>query len=341
MSYKKVILKKFGGPEVLEVVVEANLPEPGTGEARVKILAASATFTDTMVRKGIYYGFKETPPLSPGYDMVGVVDKVGAGVTGLEVGQMVADLTIWGAYTETKLRPAVSLVPVPAGLDPVEAVSMVLSYVTAYQMLHRMAKIQHGQKILIHGAGGAVGTALIELGRQLDLEMYGTASKTKHELVKGLGAAPIDYKNEDFLKQMQAIGGVDAAFDAISGENFKRSFKSLKKGGILVPYGFYNQAMGRGGNVALDYMSIALWNMLPNGRKASFYSIGDTRKKNPTWFKEDLGVLFNLLKAGKIKPAIERRMKLEEAQQAHALIEQAKVKGRIVFEINKKEQQKL
>ncbi len=138
---------------------------------------------------------------------------------------MVADSTIWGAYTETMLRPADSLVPVPAGLDPVEAVSMVLSYVTAYQMLHRVAKVQHGQKVLIHGAGGAVGTALIELGRQLDLKMYGTASKSKHTLVEILGATPIDYKNEDFLIQMQAIGGVDAAFDAISGENFKRSFK--------------------------------------------------------------------------------------------------------------------
>jgi NADPH:quinone reductase-like Zn-dependent oxidoreductase len=206
-------------------------------------------------------------------------------------------------------------------------------------MLHRVAKVRHGQKILIHGAGGAVGTALIELGKQLDLEMYGTASKSKHALVKGLGATPIDYKSEDFLVKMQAIGGVDAAFDAISGENFKRSFKSLKKGGILVPYGFYNQAMGRGGNVALDYMSIALWNMLPNGRKASFYSIGDLRKKNPTWFKEDLGALFGLLKDGKIQPSIERRMKLGDAKEAHELIEQAAVNGRIVLEINGKEQQ--
>ncbi len=87
--------------------------------------------------------------------------------------------------------------------------------------------------------------------------------------------------------------------------------------------------------MALDYISIALWNFLPNGRKASFYSIGDIRKKNPTWFKEDLGVLFQLLKAGKIKPAIERRMKLEDAKAAHELIEQAAVKGRIVLVINR------
>ncbi len=334
MSYKKVLLNEFGGSEVLQVVAESALPEPGMGEVRIKVLAASATFTDTMVRKGIYYGFKETPPLSPGYDMVGVVDKPGTGVTGLEVGQMVADLTVFGAYTEYMLRPAESLVPVPEGLDPAEAVSLVLSYMTAYQMLHHSAKVQRGQKILIHGAGGAVGTALLELGALLDLKMYGTASKSKHELVKSLGGTPIDYKSEDFLAKMHAIGGVDAAFDAIGGENFKRSFQALKKGGTLVAYGFYNQAMGKGGNVPVEYMSVALWNMLPNGRKAAFYSIGALREKQPQWFKEDLTALFELLSKGKIKPAIERRMNLEDAAQAHGLIEQAAVKGRIVLMIN-------
>ncbi len=337
MSYKKVILNEFGRPEVLQIVEEANLPEPGAGEVRVKVLAASATFTDTMVRKGVYYGLKETPPFPPGYDMVGVVDKVGAGVTGLEVDEMVADLTVWGAYAEYILRPADALVPVPVGLDPAEEVSMVLSYVTAYQMLHRIAKVKRGQKILVHGAGGAVGTALLELGRLLDLEMYGTASKSKHELVKSLGGTPIDYKSEDFVARVQALGGVDAAFDAIGGDNFKRSFKSLNKGGTLVAYGFYNNAMGNGGNVPIEYMRVALSNILPNGRKAVFYSIGDLRKKNPEWFKEDLGALFGLLKDGKIKPSIERRMKLEGAAQAHELIEQAAVKGRIVLMVNEEE----
>jgi NADPH:quinone reductase-like Zn-dependent oxidoreductase len=255
-------------------------------------------------------------------------------VTGLEVDDMVADLTVWGAYTEYIIRPADALVPVPAGLDPAEAVSMVLSYVTAYQMLHRVAKVQRGQKILVHGAGGAVGTALLELGGLLDLEMYGTASTSKHELIKSLGGTPIDYKSEDFVARVQALGGVDAAFDTIGGDNFKRSFKSLNKGGTLVAYGFYNNAMGNGGNVPIEYMRVALSNILPNGRKAVFYSIGDLRKKNPEWFKEDLGALFGLLKEGKLKPSIERRMKLEEAARAHELIEQAAVKGRIVLMVN-------
>ena len=335
MSYKKVILNEFGSPDVLQVVTEENLPEPAAGEVRVKVLAASATFTDTMVRKGVYFGFKETPPLSPGYDMVGVVDKVGTNVDEFELGQMVADLTVWGAYTEYMLRPADSLVPVPATVAAEDAVSMVLSYVTAYQMLHRVAKIEHGQTILVHGAGGAVGTALLQLGKLHGLNMYGTASASKRELVEGLGAVHIDYATEDFVARMQAEGGCDAVFDFISGDHFKKSFDSLKKGGILVPYGFYDDAMGKGGDsVPIAYMKVALWNILPNGRRTSFYSIGDLRKKEPNWFKEDLGKLFDLLAAEKIKPAIERQMRLEDAKEAHELIEQAAVKGRIVLMVN-------
>jgi len=333
MSYKKVILNEFGGPEVLKVVEETNLPEPGVGEVRVRVLAASATFTDTLVRKGIYYGFKETPPLSPGYDMVGVVDKLGEGVTGLVVGQKVADLTVWGAYSEYMIRAAESLVPVPADISPADAVSMVLSYVSAYQMLHRVAKVKRGQSILVHGAGGAVGSAFLELGKYLDLKIYGTASSSKQDFVEGLGAVHIDYAKEDFVTRIQYQGGCDAAFDFIDGENFKRSFLSLKQGGILVPYGFYNDAMGEGSNIPLDYIKIALWNILPNGRKTAFYSIGGLRKKKPEWFKDDLGALFDLLQAGKIKPAIERHMKLEDAKEAHELIEQATVKGRIVLDV--------
>lgn len=331
MSYKKVVLNEFGGPEVMQIVEEAALPEPGPGQVRVKVLAASATFTDTMVRKGIYYGLKEKPPLSPGYDMVGVVDKLGAGVTGLDLGQLVADLTVTGAYTEYILRPAESLVRVPAGVDPAEAVSMVLSYVSAYQMLHRVAKVQSGYKILVHGAAGAVGTALLELGRLHGLEVYGTASKPKHDLVKSLGAVPIDYKTEDFVARASSAGGMQAVFDAIDGDHFKRSFETLNRGGTLVAYGFYNQAVGKGGSVPVAYTRVALWNLLPNGRKAAFYSIGSLRKKTPAWYNQDLSALFDLLAAGKLKPSIERRMKLEDAVQAHELIEQAAVKGRIVL----------
>ncbi|MCP4544193.1 MAG: zinc-binding dehydrogenase [Chloroflexi bacterium] len=330
------MITEFGGPEVLKVIEEAVLPEPGQGEVRVKVLTTSACFTDTMIRKGSYAEVKDKPPSSPGYDLVGVVDKLGAGVDQLKVGQRVADLTVIGAYSEYICLPESRLTPVPDGLDSAEAVSLILSYITAYQMLHRSAQIQRGQRILVHGAGGAVGTALLQLGKLLDLEVYGTASKSKQELVTSLGATHIDYGSEDFVQQL-ADDRVDAAFDAIGGDNFKRSFSVLKPGGTLVAYGFYNVAMGKAStfSVMLGFMRVSLlWNILPNGRSAAFYSITQLRKKQADWFNEDLTELFNLLAQGKIKPVIAERMPLAEAARAHNLIEQAAVKGKIVLTVN-------
>lgn len=336
MGYRRVIITEFGGPNVLKIVEEAALPGPQPGEVRVRVLAAGAAFTDTMIRKGMYPDVREKPPFSLGYDMVGVVDELGDGVTKLKVGQRVADLTVIGAYSEYICLPESHLVPVPDELDSAEAVSLILSYVTAHQMLHRAAKIRPGQRILVHGAGGAVGTAMLQLGALLNLEMYGTASKSKHELVASLGATPIDYKSENFVEHIlsKTGDGVDATFDPIGGDNFKRSFKVIRPGGMLVAYGFYNVVMGRGGNIPLDFLRLKLWNIMPNGRSTMFYSIGPWRKKHADWFYEDLVKMFNLLAQGRIKPVIGKRMPLVEAVRAHELIEQAAVQGKIVLMVS-------
>ncbi|MCK4315191.1 MAG: zinc-binding dehydrogenase [Anaerolineae bacterium] len=174
------------------------------------------------------------------------------------------------------------------------------------------------------------------MGRLLDLEMYGTASRAKHELVASLGATPIDYRSEDFVERIRGLtgDGVDVAFDPIGGDNFKRSFKSLRPGGVLVAYGFYKTTMGRGGSIPLDFVKLQLWNILPNGRSTTFYSIGALREKRPDWFAADLIALFDLLALGKIKPVIAERMGLDEAARAHELIEQAAVQGKIVLMVD-------
>ncbi|NPV90174.1 MAG: zinc-binding dehydrogenase [Firmicutes bacterium] len=333
MRYKRVIITGFGGPEVLQVVEETALPEPEPGEVRIKVLAAGAAFTDVMIRKGMYPDVKEKPPFSPGYDLVGVVDKLGEGMTRFKVGQRVADLTVIGAYSEYLCLPADRLVPVPDGLDASEAVSVILAYVTAYQMLHRIAKVKARQRILIHGAGGAVGTAMLQLGRLLDLEMYGTASESKHGLIAQTGATPIDYRSEDWVTRLYDLtgDGVDFVFDPIGGVSFKQSLKAIRPGGKLVAYGFYNAVMGRGGSIPLDFIRVKLWNLLPNGRSTAFYSIGALRKKNPDWFAEDLSKLFALLGQGDIKPVIAARIPLVEARRAHELIEAAGAQGKIVL----------
>jgi NADPH:quinone reductase-like Zn-dependent oxidoreductase len=267
---------------------------------------------------------------------VGIVDKQGEGARRFEVGQRVADLTVIGAYSEYVCLPESRLTPVPEGLDPAEAVSLILSYTTAYQMLHRVARVTTGQSFLIHGAGGAVGTAMLQLGGLLDMHMFGTASKAKHDLIQEMGATPIDYAQNDWPSRIQSLTGqgVDAVFDPIGGDTFKKSFRILKPRGILVAYGFYNAVMGKGGSVPRDFMRLKLWNILPNARSTAFYSIGAWRKKHPDWFSEDLKKLFSLLTEKRIQPIISQKMPLSEVKSAHQALERAELPGKIVLVVS-------
>src|SRR5262245_61164886 len=214
MRYRRVVVKRTGAPEVMQIV-EDDLPAPGRGQVCVKILAADVSFSDVNLRRGRYPGAPR-PPFTPGYAMAGVVDRLGPETTGPAVGDPVAALTFYGSYSQhLSLSPA-ELVAVPEGVDPAEAVCLVLNYVAAYQMLHRVARVARAQRVLVHGAAGGVGTAFLELGQVAGLEVFGTASRPKHDLVARLGATPIDYRAEDFVRRIADITGgvgVDAAFD--------------------------------------------------------------------------------------------------------------------------------
>ena len=346
-SYQQIVVTEFGDASVLSLVTRPSLPEPAAGEVRVRVLTASASFTDVMVRKGMYGEAPTEPPLVPGYDLVGIVDKLGPGVTGIELGQRVAALTVWGAYTQYAVRPVTELVRVPEGLDDEAAVALILSYTTAYQMLHRVAQVTPGQTVLIHGASGAVGTALAQLGRVAGLTMLGTASTRKQEYLTSLGVQAIDYKTEDFVsrtRQLTKDRGVDVVFDAIGLDNFKRSYETLKPGGALVVYGLYTATLqgeaGGMGSVVREFLGFKwqelLWNWFPTANKtAGFYSITDMRSEHPDWFQDDLSTLFDLAVAGEITPQIWKVMPLSEAATAHRHIEDRAVKGKIVLRISR------
>src|SRR5262245_14133252 len=219
-------------------MLEEECPEPKRGEVRVRVLAAGVSLSDLMMREGIH---PETPPLpfTPGWDLVGIVDRVGDGVSGIEPGQIVAALPIIGAYAEFICLPSRELVPVPPGLDPAEGVSLILNYITAYQMLHRSVNLRPQQRILIHGASGGVGSALLELGRLVGLEMYGTCSSRGATVVSDLGGVPIDYQNQEFVTEINRLttDGVDVVFDGIGGPHIWLSRKALRSGGRVVAYG--------------------------------------------------------------------------------------------------------
>src|SRR5262249_38738328 len=237
MRQTRIVVTHYGGPDELGVV-EEQCPEPKRGEVRVRVLATGVSLPDVMMREGVH---PETPrlPFTPGWDLVGAVDQLGDGVSGIEPGQIVAALPIFGAYAEFVCLPQKELIPVPSGLDAAEAVSLVLNYITAYQMLHRSAKVKRGQHVLVHGASGGVGTALLQLGRLAGLEMYGTCSSRGAAAVSDLGGIPIDYQHQDFVEEIRRLTGegVDVVFDSIGGSHIWRSRKALRPGGRVVAYG--------------------------------------------------------------------------------------------------------
>src|SRR5512132_3770066 len=225
---KRVVVDRYGGPEVLKVVEDED-PRPGRGEGRVRGLAAGVSYTDAMLRVGSYLGVPK-PPFTPGYELVGVVEELGAGCTRLRVGDRIGALTVWGADAERVCVLEADAVEVPEDLDPGEVMSLVFTHMTAYQLLHRTARVKSGETVLVHGAAGRVGTAVLELGAVAGLRMYGTCSAHDFAAVARLGAVAIDYRNEDFLARVRELtdgDGVDVVLDGIGGKVAFRSFRAL------------------------------------------------------------------------------------------------------------------
>lgn len=342
MRHKRAVVTRYGGPEVI-TIVEEEIPEPRPGEVRLKVLAAGVSLPDVLAREGVH---PETPrvPYTPGWDLVGTVDQLGGGTAGVELRQTVAAMPIHGCYAQYACLPAHKLVPVPAGLDAAEAVAVVLNYVTAYQMLHRSAKARRGQRMLIHGASGGVGSAMLQLAKLAGVEMYGTCSAQASNIVRELGGIPIDYQNTDFVEEIHRLtrDGVDAVFDGIGGDNLWRSRDALREGGRVVTYGF--QAKLRGGRIAsgdggrhpiresAELGWFILRNQFKSGRKSMMpYSIQWLMRLRPAWFRNDLIMLLDLLKKGMIKPLIAHRLPLEAARSAHEMLGEGGVLGKIVL----------
>jgi NADPH2:quinone reductase len=343
VKHTRVIVTHYGGPDALQVL-EEECPEPKDGEMRVRVLAAGVSLPDLMMREGVH---PETPPLpfTPGWDLVGVVDRLGDHVSGIEPGEIVAALPIYGAYAEFVCLRQSELVPVPSGLDAAEAVSLILNYVTAYQMLHRSAKVRASQRVLIHGAAGGVGTALLQLGRLAGLEMYGTCSSHGASTVSGLGALPIDYQHHDFVQEIHRLTseGVDVVFDGIGSTHIWRSRKALRPGGVVVAYGLTSSlrggrlASGRSGGrhrfraIAIFGLYIAGGRLFPGRKRVVPYSIQWLKRLKPALFRQDLIALFDLLQQRKIKPLIAQRFPLTEARRAHELLGKGGITGKIVL----------
>lgn len=350
MKYTNVVVSRRGDSGGIEVTTRESAP-PGPGQVLIRVLAAGVSYGDVLLREGVIPGAPK-PPFVPGYDATGVVEAVGAGVSGLAVGQRVCAIVRNGGYAEFLTAPADRVVPLPDGVDPVDVAAMALNYFVAYQMLHRVAQARPGQTAMVHGAAGGVGTALLQLAALAGVKCYGSASSSKRDVVTSLGAEYIDYRVEDFenvvrgragwaldtrfdCKHGHPHGGVDMVFDAVGGTHFMRSYRALNRPGILVAYG-QSQALKDGKSQTV----LAIWGFLggifarklvPDGRRTVFYNAWSLEKKEPQAYREDMTKLLDMLAAGEIKPVIAQTLPLSQAQAAQELLEKSAVSGKIVL----------
>lgn len=331
-TYQRIVISAHGGPEVLKLV-EAPLPQPRHGEVRVRVLAAGVGYSDVMAQHG-GYPLAPRPPFTPGYDLAGVVDAIGPGVSDLEVGQPVAALSPrFGGYAQYALLPAGLVVPHAPELDAAEVVCLVLNYLTAHGLLHRKARVTAGETVLVHAAAGGVGTALLQLGALAGLTMYGTVSRRKQRLVEDLGGIAIDYRSVDFVRAIRAAvpRGVDAAFDAIGGEHLRRSYRAVRRGGRVVSYGFAGEHFGGLLPMVGGVLQLGLLNLLPDGRCVRLCATPGEAKRDPGWYRETLASLLDLLRQRRLRPIVGARLPLREAARAHELLAGGSVSGKIVL----------
>lgn len=327
-TYRAVMLTKKGGPEVLKIV-EIPLEPPARGQLRVRVQAAGVGATDLIMLAG-NYPFAPKIPFVPGYEAVGVIDAIGDGVTGFDIGQRVAALTVYGAFAEYLVREAEHFLPIPSDVSDRDAAAVILNFATAWQMIHRVAKVQRGKTALVTGASGGVGTAALQLLRLAGVKIYGAASEAKHHTLRSLGATPIDYRKGSLDRLMHSFEprGVDYVFDAVGGANIGPCIGALRRGGTLVGFGF----MGAPGVLSKLGMFANIFIGAPlRGRRGKFYGITALYRKDPKPFREDLPQIFALLAEKKIDPLVSHTFALLEARQAIELLATGSVEGKIVL----------
>ncbi len=329
MRATEIELPGIGEPETLRVRTR-ELPEPGAGEALVRVEASGVSFAEQQMRRGKYYDQPDFP-FVPGYDLVGIDESTG---------RRVAALTKVGGWADYVVLERDDLVPVPDGLSAEAVETVVVNGLTAWRMLHRAAKVRPGQTIVVLGAAGGVGTVLVQLARHEGIHVIGTAGPKQQERLRELGATPVDYRNEDVPARVRELApdGVAAVFDHVGGPGIADSWRMLARGGTLVSYGTA-ATKDVPGNPQVPVLKLLAklytWNLLPNGRKARFFNLWAGRRLRKDRFRAqlrtDLGHVMDLLAQGAITPQIAARFPLAQAAEALRFAEAGGKTGKVLI----------
>ena len=333
----EVVLPGQVEPQGLQVRTR-DLPDPAAGQVVLRMDASGVSFAEQQMRRGKYYD-QPAFPFVPGYDVVGTVTAVGPGVDAALIGQRFAAVTKTGAWASQILLAAADLVAVPDVVSAIEAETVVVNGITAWQMLHRIARVPAGATIVVLGANGGVGSTLVQLARHAGMTVIGTASPRHHDGVRALGAIPVDYRAPDLYARIRQIApdGVDAVFDHVGGPALHQSWKLLRRHGTLVSYGTA-ATKDEAGNSQLPVLRLLArllaWNYLPNGRGAHFYNFWAGRRRVATFrarLHEDLTQVLHLLAGGVITAQVAAQFPLSSAADALTLAESRTVAGKVVI----------
>ncbi|MER6779034.1 MULTISPECIES: medium chain dehydrogenase/reductase family protein [unclassified Streptomyces] len=334
----EIVLPGKVEPESLELH-RGPVPVPAAGQVVIAMEATGVSFAEQQMRRGRYY---DQPPFPfvPGYDLVGTVQAVGVGVASGLLGRRVAALTKTGGWASHIALDAADVVEVPDGVGAVDAETAVVNGITAWQMLHRKARVRAGQTVLVHGANGGVGSILVQLALAAGAEVIGTASTRHHDGLRALGVIPIDYRSGNVCARVRALAprGVDAVFDHVGGEGIVDSWRLLAPGGTLVSYGTAatRDDQGSGSLPVLKLLGrVWLWNALPNGRRAYFFNVWAGRAYAKNRFRarlrSDLTQVFTALQRGEISAKVAAEIPLARAAEAMRLAESGTVAGKVVL----------
>jgi NADPH:quinone reductase-like Zn-dependent oxidoreductase len=330
----EIVLPGKVEPEGLEIRHGA-VPTPGPGQVLIRMEATGVSFAEQQMRRGRYYD-QPAFPFVPGYDVVGTISAIGDGVEPARIGTRVAALIKTGGWSSHLLVDAADAVPVPAGISAAQAETVVLNGITAWQMLHRKAKVHAGQTVLVHGANGGVGTVLVQLAQAAGATVIGTASARHHDALRAAGVQPVDYRAAEVRRL--APGGVDAVFDHVGGQSTIDSWGLLAPGGTLVAYGSASTRDDEGSKqlpVVKLLGRVWMWNYLPNGRSAYFFNVwaGKSLAKNRfrARLNADLAQVFDALQRGDITAQIAAELPLAQAADALRLAESGATAGKIVL----------
>lgn len=336
---RAVTIPKHGAPSVLEVR-ESKDPSPKDGEVRIRVRAAGLNFAEVMARKGLYPDAPK-PPMVVGYEVAGVIDAVGAGVTRRKVGDRVAALVRFGGHADVVCAPEAQVFAIPEAMSFEEGAALPVNYLTAYHMLFQVFRVKAGDTVLVHMAAGGVGTAVLQLCRHLEgVTTIGTASAAKHDYVKSHGCDhAIDYRNKDYVEEVRALTkgrGVDVVLDALGGPDWKKGYDLLRPSGMLVAFGWANMSTGSTRNlfkVLGQLTTIPKWSpiaLMDVNKAVAGVNLGHL------WGEIDMlrgqgEALVQMYADGKIKPHVDEVFTFENAAKAHEKLESGKSVGKIVL----------